>query len=212
MPTPSELGQQGAIPENAKLIYGLLRTAGLNPNAAAGILGNIEQESGGNPNAGSYPDSYGLIQWTPATHWGVPDNSSVTAQVGYIIKYINALGSISAINKAATSPSAAALYFSNNYEKPAPALANNANREASANLVAAAAKSGNWKASGSPNPPSGSGTGGWLSFLTDPLGAAEDMLKVIEFVINPLSWLRILAGMAGFVFLLAGLFMMAKAM
>ena len=65
---------------------------------------------------------------------------------------------------------------------------------------------------GTPNPNPNSGTGGWLSFLNNPLAAAEDMLKVVEFLINPLSWLRILAGMAGFVFLLAGLFMLAKAM
>jgi hypothetical protein len=37
------------------------------------------------------------------------------------------------------------------------------------------------------------------------------MLKVVEFLINPLSWLRIIAGFAGFIFLGAGLFMMAKA-
>jgi Lysozyme like domain len=55
------------------------------------------------------------------------------------------------------------------------------------------------------------GSGGWLSFLTDPVSAAQDMLKIVEFLINPLSWLRIIAGFAGFIFLGAGLFMMAKA-
>lgn len=61
------------------------------------------------------------------------------------------------------------------------------------------------------NSESGSGSGGWLSFLTDPVSAATDMLKIVEFLINPLSWLRITAGFAGFIFLGAGLFMMAKA-
>jgi Lysozyme like domain len=61
------------------------------------------------------------------------------------------------------------------------------------------------------NSNTGSGSGGWLSFLTDPVSAATDMLKIVEFLINPLSWLRIMAGFAGFVFLGAGLFMMAKA-
>jgi Lysozyme like domain len=71
--------------------------------------------------------------------------------------------------------------------------------------------------SGAGAPPSPStaedqgGGGGWLSFLTDPLSAASDMLKIVEFLINPLSWLRILAGFAGFLFLGAGLYMMAKA-
>lgn len=58
---------------------------------------------------------------------------------------------------------------------------------------------------------SGSGGGGWLSFLTDPLSAATDMLKIVEFLINPISWLRILAGFAGFMLLGMGLYMMAKA-
>lgn len=59
---------------------------------------------------------------------------------------------------------------------------------------------------------SSSGSGGsWLGFLTDPISAASDMLKIVEFLINPLSWLRIIAGFAGFLFLGAGLFMMAKA-
>jgi|SRR5208282_487774 len=57
----------------------------------------------------------------------------------------------------------------------------------------------------------GSGGGGWLSFLTDPISAATDMLKIVEFLINPLSWLRILAGFAGFLLLGMGLYMMAKA-
>jgi hypothetical protein len=61
------------------------------------------------------------------------------------------------------------------------------------------------------NAASQSGGGGWLSFLTDPISAATDMLKIVEFLINPLSWLRIVAGFAGFLFLGAGLFMMAKA-
>lgn len=60
-------------------------------------------------------------------------------------------------------------------------------------------------------PSSGGSGGSWLGFLTDPVSAASDMLKIVEFVINPLSWLRIVAGFAGFVFLGAGLFMMAKA-
>jgi hypothetical protein len=57
----------------------------------------------------------------------------------------------------------------------------------------------------------GGGGGGWLGFLTDPISAASDMLKIVEFLINPLSWLRILAGFAGFLFLGMGLYMMARA-
>lgn len=57
----------------------------------------------------------------------------------------------------------------------------------------------------------GGGGGSWLGFLTDPLSAASDLLKIVEFLINPLSWLRIIAGFAGFFLLLGGLFMMARA-
>jgi cell wall-associated NlpC family hydrolase len=58
---------------------------------------------------------------------------------------------------------------------------------------------------------SGSSGGSWLGFLSDPISAATDMLKIVEFLINPLSWLRIIAGFAGFLFLGAGLYMMARA-
>src|ERR1700727_489496 len=41
----------GNIPANAQTIYNYLTSQGLSANAAAGILGNIQQESGGNPSA-----------------------------------------------------------------------------------------------------------------------------------------------------------------
>jgi len=58
---------------------------------------------------------------------------------------------------------------------------------------------------------SGSSGGSWIGFLTDPISAASDMLKIVEFLVNPLSWLRIIAGFAGFLLLGMGLYMMAKA-
>lgn len=140
------------IPQNAQQIYSYLTGAGLNANAAAGILGNIEQESGGSPSAGVWPGNYGLIQWTPANNY-FSSPPTMAQQLAGIISYIRANGSIGAINAAATSPEAAALYFSTNYERPNAALANNANRMQSAAAVAAAAASGKW--------PSGTGgTGG----------------------------------------------------
>lgn len=145
------------VPQNAEAIYKFLVSHGLNANAAAGILGNIEQESGGNPGAGVWPNNWGLIQWTPASHYFSTATTNLTTQLNAILAYIKANGSIAAINAHASSPSAAALYFSNTYERPAAWAANNANREASANAVAAAAKAGKWTGG---TPTSGSSSGG----------------------------------------------------
>ena len=125
-----------AVPQNGKAIYSFLTNVGFTPDAAAGILGNIEQESGGNPEE----QGGGLIQIVGKS------GGTLAEQLQATMQYIRANGSIADINEHASSPSAAALYFSTKYERPNAALANNANREASANLVARAAKSGNWPA------------------------------------------------------------------
>lgn len=135
-----------SIPENAEQLYGYLTGHGLTPTAAAGILGNIGQESGGNPYAGAWPSNYGLIQWTPASSYFSAPPTFAEQEAG-IITYIDANGGIQRINAAATSPAAAALYFSEEYERPAAWAANNANREAIAQAVATAARSGQWATS-----------------------------------------------------------------
>ena len=139
------------IPQNAQLIWNYLVSHGFSANAAAGILGNIEQESGGNPAAGVWPSNYGLIQWTPASRYfsGPP---SLQAQLPAIIGYIQENGSIADVNAHATSPSAAALYFSEKYERPLASEANNENRMNSANEVFQAAQTGHWPG-GTPSPP-----------------------------------------------------------
>ena len=155
------------IPNNAKAIYSFLTNVGFTPNAAAGIVGNIEQESGGNPGeAGG-----GLIQILRGNP-GYTSSGSLAAQLQGVMTYIRANGSIADINEHASSPSAAALYFSNKYERPNAAAANNANREASAVEVAKAAKSGNWPSSvanisGTTGAPALQGTGG-LSIASGP--------------------------------------------
>lgn len=123
------------LPQNAQTIYGYLRDVGLSPNAAAGIVGNIGQESGGNPAAGVWPANYGLIQWTPASNY-FSSPPSLEQQLPAIVSYIQANGSIADVNAHAASPQAAALYFSQRYERPAASAANNPNREAVAQLVA----------------------------------------------------------------------------
>lgn len=130
------------IPANAKTIYAYLLGHGATPNAAAGILGNIEQESGGNPSAGVWPNNYGIIQWTPASNY-FNSPPSLAQQLAGMLSYINGNGGMGPINAHADTPQDAALYFSQKYERPAAAYANNANREGSAALVAQAAHAGN---------------------------------------------------------------------
>lgn len=126
-----------AIPQNAKAIYAFLRAEGFTLNAASGILGNIEQESGGNPGeAGG-----GLIQILQGNP-GYTSNPSLKAQLAGVMTYIRANGSVADINAHSQTPESAALYFSNKYERPG--IPDNANRTASAALVARAAKTGNW--------------------------------------------------------------------
>lgn len=125
------------IPENGKAIYAFLRAEGFTLNAASGILGNIEQESGGNP-AESGGGLIQILQGNP----GYTSSGSLKAQLAGVMAYIRANGSVADINAHAQSPESAALYFSSKYERPG--IPDNANRTASASLVAAAAKSGNW--------------------------------------------------------------------
>lgn len=60
---------------SATYIYSALMDAGWTPEAIAGILGNIEHESGCNPgrwqsdNVGNISSGYSLTQWTPSTKY-----------------------------------------------------------------------------------------------------------------------------------------------
>lgn len=119
-------------------IWADLKSLGLNDSAAAGVMGNMSQESSMNPaEAGG-----GLMQWingrwdalvSYARSRGV-DPHSETAQVGYFGKELAAGDegiSLSSLN-AAGSPQAAALLVSTKFERPDPKQANNAHREAEA--------------------------------------------------------------------------------
>ncbi len=190
------------IPQNAQNIYQFLTSHGLSPNAAAGILGNIEQESGGNPSAGSDPPGSGLIQ-----QLGYPTGTSLTAAEQNILSYISGAGggSIADINAHASSPSAAALYFSSRYERPG--IPNNANRVQSAIDVANAAKTGNWSTGSTANAGAslGGGGGGILgipSQITSFFSDASTFITAISWIVQPSSWVRIGAFLIGVVLLL----------
>jgi hypothetical protein len=136
------------IPANAQAIWNFLIGQGFSNNAAAGIEGNIEQESGGSPTAGSNPPGAGLIQIL-----GDP-GGSLSSELQKTMAYIRANGSVSDINAHASTAENAALWFSQKYERPLASAANNPNRESSAAQVLQAATSGKWPSS--PNGSAGS--------------------------------------------------------
>lgn len=158
------------VPQNAETIYNFLRSHGYSHNAAAGILGNIEQESTGNPEAGG-PGNAGIIQWTPASkarpfqpiQTGNPARDLQT-QLKDMLTYNNNQGSLALQQlNAARSPSEAAVIYQNLFERPAPATENQANRIASAEAVARAAQTGNWKST-TTGSTGGGGGGFWQQF------------------------------------------------
>ena len=219
------------VPQNAEAIWHYLIGQGFTPNAAAGILGNMEQESGGNPMAGSNPPGRGLIQIL-----GDPGGSLET-ELGRTMAYIRRNGSVADINAHASSPSSAAEYFSTKYERPDPAAANNPNRMASADAVASAARSGRWPKSapgvsqpsdggggsiGIPGLPgvsipistaagAGAGLSGVAASLAGIGNSLNEILKGVEWLFVPSHWVRIIAGVGGFVLVGAGGFGLFKA-
>jgi Phage tail lysozyme len=151
------------IPQNAEQIYKYLTGHGYSGKAAAGIAGNMEQESGGNPESvGS--GGGGLIGFTPLPSGYVTGHpakdlaTQLSALLAYNRNQSNA--SLSTLNSEG-SPSAAAIYYMNEYERPAKATENEANRVDSAVATYNAAQSGNW------------GNGGGLGATTDVGGSGN---------------------------------------
>jgi hypothetical protein len=193
------------VPQNAQALFTFLTGIGLSANAAAGVLGNIEQESGGNVESKG-DGGGGLIGFTPLPSGYVTGNTSADLQTQEkaIQAWINNHGGLQALNAASTSPTAAATYFMNQDERPAAATANLANRIASAVAVAAAAASGNW--------PTGSGGGGGggggiddlVNAITGPFQDLDGILKAFIWFFKPENWVRIVAGLFGAVALFIG--------
>lgn len=182
-----------AVPENAQAIWTFLIQHGFNANAAAGWLGNIEQESGGNPAAGSNPPGGGLIQ-----KLGYPTTNTLEQNMQEIITYTEQNGSIADINSHSTSPTAAATYISEHYEKPG--IPDLSNRIQSAIDSAKAAASGKWPSSSNTPTTSQGGLGGLLSIpseITSFFSDADKFVNVLMWIVNPASWLRIGAFIVG---------------
>jgi hypothetical protein len=139
------------IPQNAQLIWNALISAGAAPVSAAGILGNIMQESGGDPELhvmdsnGAY--SWGLVMFNDAGAGAGHDyRQYITGNVEQdIVNQVRLLVSEGGLQAAVGStPQEAAANFMNSFERPAAAYANEANRVNSAGDVFAAAQSGSW--------------------------------------------------------------------
>jgi hypothetical protein len=125
------------VPANYAAIVSFLTSHGYTGNAAAGIAGNIWQESGGNPESVG-DGGGGLIGWTPLPGGYVTGNPSadLQTQLAAILTF-NRIWSqyIPALN-AASSPAAAAAIYVTDFERAGiPAVGN---REAAADAVASA--------------------------------------------------------------------------
>jgi tail lysozyme len=130
-------GSGGYLPDNYAEIVSFLTAHGYTGNAAAGIAGNIYQESHGDPESvGS--GGGGLIGWTPLPGGLVTGNPSadLQAQLDAILTYNQGWAQyIPALNSAG-SPAAAADIYVTDFERAGIPAASN--REAAANAVAQA--------------------------------------------------------------------------
>jgi cytoskeletal protein RodZ len=127
----------GLLPQNVSAIVSFLLAHGLSDNAAAGIAGNIYQESKGDPESvGS--GGGGLIGWTPLPAGFVTGNvtADLQTQLAQILTYNQIwVQFLPALNSAA-SPAAAADIYVTDFERAGIPAAST--REASAQDVASA--------------------------------------------------------------------------
>jgi hypothetical protein len=135
--TTVSCGSGGLLPENVSAIVSFLLSHGYSHNAAAGIAGNIYQESKGNPESvGS--GGGGLIGWTPLPAGFVTGNVSadLQTQLAQILKYNQGWSQFLPQLMSAASPSAAADIYVTDFERAGIPAAST--RETSAQDVASA--------------------------------------------------------------------------
>lgn len=140
----------GAPMSNIQTAYNYFVSQGLSPAASAGIVGNLEQESGLNPEYGyNNPSGEGIAQWMGSRRNPnlVTGNPSVDLQnqLQYITQELQANPSYGLAQlEQASTPAQAADIFSQYYERPGtPDLSN---RENYAVQVYQAAQTGDWAA------------------------------------------------------------------
>lgn len=127
----------GPLPANYAAIVGFLTAHGYTGNAAAGIAGNIWQESGGNPESVG-DGGGGLIGWTPLPGGYVTGNpaADLQTQLAAILTFNQIWAQYIPALNAASSPAAAADIYVTDFERAGIPAAGT--REAAAQAVAAA--------------------------------------------------------------------------
>jgi hypothetical protein len=157
-------GATGSLPANWKPIASFLASHGATKYAAAGITGNIDAESGGDPEIleTGGGGGGGLIQWTPYPPGYITGNAQadLMTQLNAILSWGGGLG----IVNRATSPSNAALLYQDYYEKPANLSASLPQRMSSANAVYHAMGWGSFD------------SGGWMTGPPNLTGQPEAVL------------------------------------
>jgi hypothetical protein len=133
----SAAGGTMLLPLNYVTIVNFLVGHGYTSIAAAGIAGNIYQESGGNPESGSSAAG-GLIGWTPLPSGYITGNPStdLQTQLAGLLAFNDHLGTFLPALNAAMTPADAAYVYMTDFERPGFPAASN--REDSAIAVAAA--------------------------------------------------------------------------
>ncbi len=134
---PSALGGTELLPLNYATIVNFLVANGYTSIAAAGIAGNIYQESGGNPESGDAAAG-GLIGWTPLPSGYITGNPSadLQTQLAGLLVFNDHLGAFLPALNAAMTPADAAYVYMIDFERPGFPAASN--REDSAIAVASA--------------------------------------------------------------------------
>lgn len=134
--------------QNALAIWTALLKAGATPIQAAGIMGNMEQESGGNPESSAVDTngyvSRGLVSWNGASYPNAASllTGNIEADIKSQIAFLVQTGGLSAAS--GSTPAEAAQSFMNNYERCDPTYCNPTNRVDSAQSIFQMAKTGNW--------------------------------------------------------------------
>lgn len=127
----------GLLPANVTAIVGFLLANGYSRNAAAGIAGNIYQESKGNPESEGMGGG-GLIGWTPLPPGFVTGVAAadLQTQLAAVLTFNRGWSSyLPALNAAASPADAASIYVTDFERAGIPAAST---REASAQNVASA--------------------------------------------------------------------------
>jgi hypothetical protein len=127
----------GLLPQNVTAIVSFLLAHGYTRNAAAGIAGNIYQESKGDPESVGTGGG-GLIGWTPLPAGFVTGNptADLQLQLAQILTYNQIWAQyLPALNSAASPADAADIYVTDFERAGIPAAST---REASAQDVASA--------------------------------------------------------------------------